>query len=206
MARPDPEKEDLEEAGQKIITNIMKQNPEFQGNVAAKNKKIASFISEAYKQFRKLQIQNFVHRNFHTLRDFYWTFKIFAELWLESGHKKANFGELIGASIDTNFSGLYRKNAVIKKLENGTLTIKDANRNKRSSFELTSNYTMKNYLLKLSKKWSEMKIDLKSLMVNSDSCVLDYIENSLLKEKRRYLMLFVDQSLTERLLVDFVKG
>lgn len=117
LARPDLDNDTLYVTGRTIIRkktkNVGKRSKDLQRTV----RRIIMGLSATYSDFRTLQKTKFLHKNFHTLRDFYYMMKKLGEFLL--AHKEGEPFKLTKVSkvIDMNFSGIFT-NEVIRKILN----------------------------------------------------------------------------------------
>ena len=108
LSRPNPIKQDLYETAKMIIKFEMKSiNPNKEDLNSSINER-AKFIAQIYYNFRKNQYENFPHKNFHSLRDFYWLLKnIGKEMKENIINNDEEFIKISMDSIFKNFSGYY---------------------------------------------------------------------------------------------------
>jgi hypothetical protein len=108
LSRPTPEKEDLKETAEAIITHEMSNFKNNKDKIWEKLKERAEFIAQIYWEFRQKQNESFPHKNFHSLRDFYWLLKcIGKQIKDDNINRNREFLEIIMKSIFTNFSGYF---------------------------------------------------------------------------------------------------
>ena len=105
LSRPNPEFFDLFETGQTILIHEMESlNGQSRGWYAIPD--FSALIAETYFEFRAEQYENFPHKSFHSLRDYYWVLKNSGKHFNDSKNDGENF-QVILESLYKNFSGFY---------------------------------------------------------------------------------------------------
>lgn len=205
VARMDLEENDLVETAKNIIRiggNLRDKN-DFKNS---QNFEIVSKVfSRSYVEFRHRQEKDFVHPNFHTLRDFYWMIKIFADNFYEGSASEKTLSRHIKTSIDTNFSGLFQKTAKAKQGESRDLEQVDQVLKNKVNSQLHSNFLMKQLFeqgLRAQKSEVGWSFETQS---KEDSNVMDHLMRGISLDCRRYLMVFIDWEVTQEMLIRRIK-
>ena len=200
----DLEQEDLVETAKNIISirGKAKNSEDFE---SSKNFNVVSeMFSKSYSEFRKMQEIHFVHPNYHTLRDFYWMIKIFADCFYEGNANDRKLFEFVRTSIDTNFSGLYQKKVKMISRAKSMFEISEVS-DVNGSQKFQSNHLMKKLFGTFLKQSNP---DLNKQWDNScreESIIRDQITKGITTDCRRYLMLFLDWDFTKCLLIQIIK-
>lgn len=111
LSRPSPNQDDLYETALSILKyqiDSLKVETNF---IEKYLPKLARTVSESYYQFWKSQ-GKYSHKNFHSLRDFYWLLKYFGtqivvKLKGDLPGNKDKFWKMNYKGIDKNFSGIF---------------------------------------------------------------------------------------------------
>ena len=111
LSRPSPNQSDLNETALSILRyqiNKIDYNTSFLNKYLPK---LARAVSESYYQFW-LKQEKYSHKNFHSLRDFYWLLKYLGSQIVEKlkgnlGSNKEEFWKMNYRGIDKNFSGIF---------------------------------------------------------------------------------------------------
>lgn len=118
LVRPDLTTEDLIFTGKNILLQAISNFFNFREKKKRILETIIELLSKSYFEFRKVQEDLFDHKNFHTLRDFYWMIKIFADLSKDQEEHKVI--DLALQAIDINFSGIYVRESNPKTVRSNT--------------------------------------------------------------------------------------
>lgn len=197
--------EDLITTSESIIEICGRKEKQDEFKKSQNFKKVSRLFSLSYKKFRHKQETEFVHPNFHTLRDFYWEIKIFADTFYKGKCKEDELPKYIKEAIDTNFSGLYKKEArnseaTLNKSQQTQLENIDQMMDETKQTNLRSNFLMMRLFEKCLKDEFPGNPWNMEAVAKKDSSVFDHIRKGVLKDCRRYLMLFVDYEITSDLL------
>ena len=195
VARPDLTIEDLKTTA----TNILEQTvTEFKDLPYVKEKELKKVIdtfSDAYFEFRNVQSQSFPHRNFHTLRDFYWLVKSFSQIFDSEKKADPSIQNIAARAIDINFAGIY--NTGYQKSEDKWT--------QSGKYKHQSNFMFKQvYQKHFQNSWTSYyskKSKIVSKNFRETSNVKEHIQRAIGKSGGRYLLLFVDKPLTTELLL-----
>lgn len=204
VARPDPDQSDLQSTAQSILQKAV---PKY-GNMAYQEKRtlktILETLSKAYIEFRKIQSKQFRHKNFHTLRDFYWTVKVLGRLCANRSAGVSLFA-MVARAIDINFAGIYSSALTQEQRDKNLRTKALGKRIKNCNLQLQSNYIFKKvFWEKLSGTTLQKNISSVGFF-QADSDVLAHVDRALSSDAGRYLLLFVDRALTTELLLSKLK-
>lgn len=120
VSRPSPELNDLKETAEAIIrfemNSLNLQKQKIKRAIAQR----ANFVAKTYFEFRKDQVKYFEHKNFHSLRDFYWLLKNIGKHMNEDDiFVNEIFMKKCTESILRNFSGYF----FIQRNQNNTQKI-----------------------------------------------------------------------------------
>ena len=119
LSRPSPGQDDLFQTAEAILKyqiNKLDNNSLFIDHYLPP---LARTVSESYYHFWKSQ-EKYSHKNFHSLRDFYWLLKylgtqIVKNLKGNLGGKKEDFWKMNYTGIDKNFAGIYFLDVTLNK-------------------------------------------------------------------------------------------
>ena len=151
-------------------------------------------FSKAYYRYQEKQDDKLPHKNFHSLRDFYWMIKSFSILLDQNGIVDENLLKFVENAMDFNFSGIYTNDLKLKDLGDH-----DLNLEKYSSNNLMKMYFKKVYEEKFrNKKISKFKYN------SSNSNVLDHITRAFKQTMGWFLLLFFDKTYTIEILLQHV--
>lgn len=200
VARPDLAIDDLKTTANEIL---MQGIPNFAGlPQMEKNllKTIVATLSETYSDFRLNQANKFPHKNFHTLRDFYWMVKVFARLYASQEEK--DLFRLVANSIDINFAGIYSLSLSLdqKKLNQDRQNLDSNYQNKNVQFR--SNVIFKEVFKTKIEPFAERFGFFKFDVFKHKSDVVSHVNRALGEVVGRYLLLFLDRPLTSEILLD----
>ena len=108
LSRPNPEFFDLYETA-KTIFKYEIENLNSKNLTSYMISEFSALTADIYHEFRLTQFKLFSHKNFHSLRDFYWLLKNIGKKLSKNIKNKDNqkILELILKSIHKNFSGYY---------------------------------------------------------------------------------------------------
>jgi hypothetical protein len=182
--------EDLNITGKKIMKQIIsdyKISPKLNKKIL---KSIIKVFSQTYHKYQKKQAEKLPHKNFHSLRDFYWLVKSFSILIDQKGVLTSDYNSIFEKAIDFNFSGIYTKKSKENMESENDENLK------------TSNFLMKKYFKKFLKK-SDLENHIQDFLHGeSKPKVLSNITRVFKSNLGRYLLLFMDQSYTIELLLE----
>lgn len=204
VARMDLEENDLIETAKNIIRIGSDQRNANDFQKSENFEVVSKVFSKSYVRFRKKQEEDFAHPNFHTLRDFYWMIKIFADSFYEGTTSAKTLARHIKTAIDTNFSGLYQKIAQNKTVGSRDLEEVDQVLKNKTNLKLHSNFLMKQLFGKELRAHGQTNWDFKS-QIKEDSSVMDHLLRGINLDFRRYLMVFIDWEVTQEMLIRRIK-
>jgi hypothetical protein len=205
VARPDLAIEDLKTTANEILVQGIKNFPDLPQLEKKLLKTVVGILSESYFDFRQNQSDKFSHKNFHTLRDFYWMIKVFSRLYTQEESTDKNIFKLVANSIDINFSGIYSL----------ALSLKDKKANQDRQY-MDSNYENKNVQYRSNIIFKEVfkqkiqnvaeKFGLSQFdILKHKSDVVSHVNRALGEVVGRYLLLFLDRPLTSEILLENLK-
>ena len=166
---------------------------------------IVKALSQSYFDFRRTQCSEFRHKNFHTLRDFYWMIKLFSKSYSSRVAHGAGKFRLVAEAIETNFAGIYSSRlALEQKLRYArAVDCGRSPRNRASTFD--SVHVFKRIFrnnIQETGLWNQFY---ETPFFEASSSVVGRIDSALGSGSGRYLLLFVDRTLTVRFLVSWLE-
>jgi hypothetical protein len=205
VARPDLAIEDLKTTANEILVQGIKS---FNGLPQIERKllkTVVGILSESYYDFRQNQSKKFSHKNFHTLRDFYWMIKVFSRLYTQEESTDKQIFKLVANSIDINFSGIYSLALSLQeKKTNQERQYVDSNyENKNVEFRsnIIFKEVFKNKIEQFSERFGFSTFD----VFKHKSEVVSHVNRALGEVVGRYLLLFLDRPLTSEILLENLK-
>lgn len=105
LSRPKPESKVLKETALILLKKEIKSD--FQIKTSENElEQLSSILANAYSKFRTTQYEEFPHKNFHSLRDYYWFLKhIGQRITKENIKNNKSKLEIVINSLNKNFSG-----------------------------------------------------------------------------------------------------
>ena len=205
VARPDLAIEDLKTTANEILVQgIINFSglPQLEKNIL---KTVVGILSESYFNFRQKQSIKFSHKNFHTLRDFYWMIKVFSRLYAQEESTDKDIFKLVANSIDINFAGIYSLGLSLKdkkmNQERQQLDSKQENQN----VQFRSNVMFKEVFKKKIEPFSDRFGFSEFGVFKHKSEVISHVNRALGEVVGRYLLLFLDRPLTSEILLENLK-
>ena len=201
VARPELDASNLEATARSILAQGVSEYDNLQYLRKATLKTIVKTFSRSYCEFRDTQCGQFRHKNFHTLRDFYWMVKVFGQLYSDPAAKGRNEFNLVARAIDINFAGIYSSRLTLEQKNARGRVAGTKQRARKLVRTLQSNYIFKQvFEAHIKRTHCRERIEKKPFF-RGESDVFAHVDRALGESTGRFLLLFVDRALTTEILL-----